>query len=83
MDEYLLKIAVKNAVKEALNGPKLLYRLYTPDNKIYGTGSEIGSFFPTIDKAKEVARKSGRKDLSIYEYFPEYNRRGGEIMVSY
>jgi len=82
MDVLSLKAAVKNAVKEALNSSRIMYRLYYPNSsRLYGTGTTEGSFWPTAQKAKEAREKSGIKDLEIYEYDTEVGARRAEVMI--
>jgi hypothetical protein len=66
----------------ALNSKKIQYRLRFPDGKLYGTGSSEGSFWDTPQKALEAKKKSGIRDLMIYEYDTQLGSFVGEVMIS-
>ena len=63
------------------NVQRIMYRLYRPDGRLYGTGSDTGSFWASIDEAKKAREKSGIKDLQIHEYDTQLQRIVAEIMV--
>lgn len=63
------------------NAKRILYRLRYPDGRIYGTGSDQGSFWNTPQEASDAKKKSGKRDLMIYEYDTQAGEFRGEVMI--
>lgn len=63
------------------NANRIMYRLRYPDGRLYGTGSASGSFWDTPQKALAVKKKSGLRDLMIYEYDTQLGTFVGEVMI--
>lgn len=68
-------------VKPLQNAKKIMYRLRYPDGRLYGTGSTTGSYWNTPQEALAAKKKSGIKDLMIYEYDTQLNRFVAEVMI--
>lgn len=68
-------------VKPLENAKRIMYRLRRPDGRIYGTGSSTGSFWNTPQEALAAKKKSGIKDLMIYEYDTQQGEFRGEVMI--
>jgi hypothetical protein len=68
-------------VKPLENAKRILYRLRYSDGRIYGTGSSTGSFWNTPQEALAAKKKSGIKDLMIYEYDTQAGEFRGEVMI--
>ena len=60
---------------------RIMYRLRYPDGRIYGVGTDIGSYWNTAQEALKEKKNSGIKSLSIYEYATQFNMFGGEVMI--
>jgi len=63
------------------NAKRIMYRLRYPDGRLYGTGSTTGSFWNTPQEALAAKKKSGNRDLMIYEYDTQLGRFVGEVMI--
>ena len=68
-------------VKPLENARRIMYRLRHPDGRIYGTGSTQGSFWNTPQEASAAKKKSGKRDLMIYEYDTQLGEFVGEVMI--
>jgi hypothetical protein len=70
-----------NTMEKANALPRIMFRLRRPDGRIFGTGSTTGSFWNTPQEALAAKKKSGIKDLMIYEYDRQAGEFRGEVMI--